>query len=84
MLIGVPVFAVATIIIKEIVETRLRKKHKPVETEEYYLADAVVDPYNDRHTPIITRIVLKIKRAIKKSKKKRKENNADNSDRNDQ
>ncbi len=66
MLIGVPVFAVGTIIIKEIVETRLRKKEKPTQTEEYYLEDAIVDPYNDHHLPIITKIVLKIKRSKKK------------------
>ncbi|MBE6577629.1 MAG: AI-2E family transporter [Ruminococcaceae bacterium] len=70
MLIGVPVFAVCTMIVKEMVETRLRKKHKPIETEEYYLANSVVDPYAD-HTPTITKLVLGMKRKLKKLKKNR-------------
>ena len=67
MLIGVPVFAVGTMIVKEIVETRLRKKHKPVETEEYYLDDSVVDPYAE-HVPLVTKFVLNVKRKMKKRK----------------
>ncbi len=67
MLIGVPVFAVGTVIVKEFLDTRLRKKNKPIETEEYYLADSVVDPYADR-TPAITKLFLRIKRKIKKRK----------------
>ncbi len=78
MLIGVPVFAVGTMIVKELVETRLRKKHKPVETEEYYLADSVVDPYADR-TPTVTKLFLRIKRKLKKRKMKRQNKAADKS-----
>lgn len=55
MLIGVPVFAVATTVIKELVETKLKKKGKPIETAEYYLKDAVADPY-DHHVPITKKI----------------------------
>jgi predicted PurR-regulated permease PerM len=75
MLIGVPVFAVGTMIVKEIVETRLRKKHKPVETEEYYLDDSVVDPYAE-HVPLVTKFVLNVKRKMKKRKNRATAKNA--------
>ena len=55
MIIGVPVFAVGITVTKEFVETRLKKKGKPTETEAYYLKDAVVDPY-EHHIPITKKI----------------------------
>lgn len=59
MLIGVPVFAVGITIVKEMVETKLRKKGKPTDTAEYYLQDAVADPHS-HHIPIIKKIWDKV------------------------
>ncbi|MBQ9112086.1 MAG: AI-2E family transporter [Clostridia bacterium] len=55
MLVGVPLFAVIVNIFKEIIDNRLKLKGKVTDTAEYYLKDAVVDPYDHRE-PIITRL----------------------------
>lgn len=55
MIIGVPIFAVAVTIIKELIETQLKKKGKKTDTAEYYLADAVADPH-EKHVPVATKI----------------------------
>ncbi len=67
MLVGVPVFAVGTTVVKEIIDTRLRKKNLSTETADYYLKDAVADPY-DEHIPLGKRIfdnTVKLVKAIK-------------------
>lgn len=70
MLIGVPVFAVATLILKEFVETKLKKKGKSIETAEYYLKDAVVDPY-EHHVPITRKMWNKIEATVVRLFKKK-------------
>lgn len=65
MIIGVPIFAVATTVIKEISETRLRKKNKSTDTADYYLKDAIADPH-ENHEPVATRIVKNTARMFKK------------------
>ena len=72
MLIGVPVFAVAITVIKEVIETKLKKKGKPIETAEYYLKDAVADPY-EHHVPITKKIWNNLERGFAKIFKKKNE-----------
>lgn len=64
MIIGVPIFAVGTTVIKEIVETKLRKKNRSIDTADYYLKDAIADPH-DHHEPIATRIVKNVAHMFK-------------------
>ena len=71
MLIGVPVFAVAITVVKEAIESKLKKKGKPIETAEYYLKDAVADPY-EHHVPITKKIWNKLERVFIKTFKKNK------------
>ena len=65
MIVGVPVFAVGITVIKEVVDTRLRKKGKSIDTADYYLKDSVVDPY-EHHEPIMMRINRNIKKQCEK------------------
>ncbi len=69
MLVGVPVFAVGTTVVKEIIDTRLRKKNLSTETADYYLKDAVADPY-DEHIPLGKKIFDNIVRLVKTVKEK--------------
>ena len=72
MIIGVPVFAVGITVTKEFVETKLRKKGKPIDTAEYYLKDAVADPY-DHHVPITKKMWKNVERLISRISSKLKE-----------
>lgn len=75
MIIGVPVFAVFITIVKELIETRLREKGKPIETAEYYHKDDVVDPHKVR-VPLVRRLYYKVEHKIfRKKKEKEKKNN---------
>ncbi len=78
MIIGVPVFAVAITVTKEFVETKLRKKGKPTDTAEYYLKDAVADPY-EHHVSITKKMWNNLERQISKisSKLKGKDKNSE-------
>jgi predicted PurR-regulated permease PerM len=76
MLVGVPVFAVATTIFKEYFETRLKKRGKATDTAEYYMQDSIVDPH-ERHVPVgqrmfnnITRTFAKVGKLIFRKKQK--------------
>lgn len=71
MIVGVPVFAVIITVGKEMIETRLRKKNKATDTAEYYLADSVVDPY-EQHETFAQRIFGNLENAVKKAVKKLK------------
>lgn len=71
MLIGVPVFAVGITIVKELVESKLKKKGKPTETAEYYLKDSVADPYEE-HIPITKKIWNNLEAMFAKMFKKKK------------
>ncbi len=75
MIIGVPVFAVFITIVKELIETRLQLKGKPIETAEYYHKDDVVDPHKVR-VPLVRRLYYKVEHKIfRKKKEKEKKNN---------
>ncbi len=69
MIIGVPVFAVGVTVVKELVESRLKKKQKPVDTAEYYLKDSVADPYA-HHEPVASRLFKAAKRLFTLAKDK--------------
>ncbi len=66
MIIGVPVFAVGITIVKEMIDTRLRKKEKPTDTAEYYQADSVVDPH-EQHEPFARKIFNRMSDIVKKT-----------------
>lgn len=72
MIIGVPIFAVAVTIIKELIETQLKKRGKKTDTADYYLADSVADPH-EKHVPVATKIfnnvVNMLKSAVRMLKK---------------
>lgn len=66
MLIGVPLFAVITTIVKEFIDHRLMLKGKSNDTADYYLQNTMVDPHTT-HTPAVVKIFRffgKIARAI--------------------
>ena len=65
MLIGVPIFAVATTILKEYFETKLRKKGKSTDTADYYLKDSIVDPY-ETHESVSKRMFNNTKKSVLK------------------
>ena len=83
MLIGVPVFAVCITIMKEFVESKLKKKGKPIETAEYYLKDSVADPY-EQHEPIVKKMWRNVEEiyrsAVKKLSKKSASQNTDSAE----
>jgi len=66
MIIGVPVFAVGINIVKELVDTKLKKKGKSTETSEYYLKDAMIDP-DEVHLTVGVRLAKNVVRIAKKA-----------------
>lgn len=50
MIVGVPIFAVAVNLIKELIERKLRVKDLPTNTADYYESDSLVDPYGEHET----------------------------------
>jgi len=79
MIIGVPVFAVFITIIKELIETRLQSKGKPIDTAEYYHKDDVIDPHKV-HVPLVRKLYYKFEHKLfKKKKAKEKKNRASES-----
>lgn len=50
MVVGVPIFATAIAIGKEIIDHRLRTLELPTDTAEYYEDDSLVDPYEQHET----------------------------------
>ncbi len=85
MIVGVPIFSVVIALVKEFVETRLKKKSLSTDTADYYARDALVDP-NEVHENIWVRvtnnminlfkkILALIKRIINRLRKKNSENN---------
>jgi len=85
MIVGVPIFAVIIIIIKQFVESRLRAKSLPIGTEEYYASDSLVDPL-EQHETIAVKLFSsiatfgkKIKSVLKKDSKKQLESTNINS-----
>ena len=84
MIIGVPIFAVGITIVKEIIDTKLRKKEKSTDTADYYLPDSVVDPH-EQHEPFAKRIFNNLAAIFSKTVKifKKKNNGTQESDSND-
>ncbi len=80
MIVGVPIFAVAITVIKELIDTQLKKKGKSIDTADYYMKDSAVDPH-DTHVPIgrkiankVEELIGKLKNAIKKKPEQPEEN----------
>ena len=65
MIIGVPIFAVASVIITEMTEAKLTKRGKATELDAYYTKDDMIDP-SIKHQPLVSRIFYKIARIILK------------------
>lgn len=64
MLIGVPLFAVITTILKEFIDRRLTVKGKTTDTADYYLKSAIVDPHST-HVPAVVKLYRFIVRCAK-------------------
>ncbi len=75
MIIGVPVFAVGITVMKEVIETRLKKKGKSIDTADYYLKDSAVDPH-DEHIPFGRKMFNNAKELVSGIKKKLTKNQA--------
>ena len=65
MIVGVPIFAVVITIVKELIETRLKKKGKSIDTADYYAKDSLVDP-NEHHEHAAKKIFDNIENSVKK------------------
>ena len=50
MIIGVPIFAFAVAIGKELIDTKLKKKSLSADTADYYDSDSLVDPHEEHET----------------------------------
>lgn len=85
MIVGVPVFAVISILGSEFIESRLKAKNRPTKTEDYYPPYSLVNP-NEHHEKLGEKLFRPIINLFeKKSKKKTEENetqktDADNAD----
>ena len=84
MVLGVPIFAVITILANEFIETKLKAKGRPTKTDDYYPAYSLVDPH-EHHEKVGERIARSIshgiskifKRSSKKDVKAEEKNNAE-------
>lgn len=62
MLLGVPLFATALALLDSYLENRLQKKGYPSGVENYYAADAIVDPTKNAH-PVTDKLVHKLEKS---------------------
>ena len=73
MIVGVPIFAVITILANEFIETKLKAKGRPIKTDDYYPAYSLVDPH-EHHEKVSDRIFKSlfggIAKIFKRSSKK--------------
>ncbi len=69
MIIGVPVFAVGITIVKELIDTRLRRKELSTDTADYYLKDSIADPH-DMHVPLGKKIFDNLEKTFEQVKSK--------------
>lgn len=69
MVLGVPIFAVITILANEFIESRLKAKGRPIKTDDYYPAYSLVDPH-EHHEKVGERIIKSISAVISKIFKK--------------
>jgi predicted PurR-regulated permease PerM len=65
MVVGGPIFAMIVTVCNEILESNLRKKGLPTETEDYYPSYSLVDPHEHREK-LFNRIVNSISALFKK------------------
>ncbi len=82
MVVAVPVFATFIAIVKDLIDTRLRKTELPTNIAEYYASDSLVDPH-EHHETISHRIFRSVSLILKKTsklftRKKKKTQNAKN------
>ena len=62
MLLGVPLFATALALLDSYLETRLQRKGFPSGVENYYAADAIVDPTKNAH-PVTDKLAHKLEKS---------------------
>ena len=82
MIVAVPVFATLLAILKDVIDTRLRKIELPTDIAEYYTSDSLVDPHEHHETisqKIFNGIVSIFKKVAKLFKRKKKEPQNDES-----
>ena len=68
MIVAVPIFATLIAILKDLIDTRLRKTELPTDIAEYYASDSLVDPH-EHHETISHRIFRNMGLIFKKAKK---------------
>lgn len=69
MIVGVPIFAVITILANEFIESKLKSKGRPIKTDDYYPAYSLVDPH-EQHEKVGERIFRSLFGGISKVFKK--------------
>jgi predicted PurR-regulated permease PerM len=74
MIVGVPIFATVTIIVNELIETKLKSKDLPHAIEDYYPAYSLVNPRAEQQPKIAERL---LKPLASKLQRKKNKNNAD-------
>ena len=81
MIIGVPIASVIVGMVKEFIETKLKSKHLPTDTSEYYASDSLVDP-NEQHETLLVHLTKNISPSLHSlakrlhiNKKQKKDNN---------
>ncbi len=81
MILGVPIFATITIILNELIETKLKSKGLPHEVEEYFPAYSLVDPHAEQHKfgEKLIALFANIFKRKKKSVKETQESSAEDS-----
>ena len=67
MIIAVPIFATASIIINELIEAKLKSKNMPHELAHYYDRNSLVDPHEDAQKTTTTAFAFITKHFKKKS-----------------
>lgn len=67
MVVGVPLFAVITEILKEFIETKLKVKNLSTDTADYYPRTSLVDPH-EHHESFSSKIFAKIRERVKNIK----------------
>ena len=68
MIVGVPIFATITIIVNELIETKLKSKGLPHAIEDYYPAYSLVNPHAEQ-TKIAERLFKPLANKFRKKKK---------------
>ena len=75
MLLGVPLFATALALLDSYLETRLQRKGFPSGVENYYAADAIVDPSKNAH-PVTDKLAHKLEKSALRLRNKQESGEA--------